>query len=303
MCAMGCAGNLVAFIGFQAEKKKTPTTFLFQCLAVADTAFLVLFASCNGTDAIIQCSSESTSLEYRCDSQAYLFFICDPFLYTAHLTSTWYTVCLAMIPFSAVNYPIKFKTTFTLTRVKWLCLVIAVFSLGFEMLCLVVMDVRELDEVYISTNKSDMFVQFNNNSDELIIYSTETGLSELATDLSEFATDTCVGLMARDQIVELMYLIFILLIDYIIPFFRSLFLHTQNAPPTSNPARETHGINPEPPTNPKNHENPVRNCPDFRYLRLLQFHYQADRNYFIQWTHGFDYVVRLQNSSRFQLEH
>ena len=40
----GIVGNIMAFVGFQKQSKKTSTSFLFQALAVADS--LVILANC-----------------------------------------------------------------------------------------------------------------------------------------------------------------------------------------------------------------------------------------------------------------
>ena len=123
LSVLGCFGNILAFIGFQREKTKTATTFLFQCLAIADTSFLFLFASCVCSDAILQCADESYSRFYRCNRQAYLYFSCDPPMYMLHLCSVWITVFLGVIRFVAVCYPMHFTNAFTTEKVKRVCLI------------------------------------------------------------------------------------------------------------------------------------------------------------------------------------
>ena len=151
---LGCFGNVLAFIGFQKEKKESPITFLFKCLAIADTAFLVCFCSLMCTDAMLQCVDENYSQYYRCHKQAYLFYYGDAPMHMAHLTSVWITVLLGIIRFAAVCYPLRFKSTFTLTKVKRICAIALVFIVPFELFWLVVKDVEESDKVYSYKNET-----------------------------------------------------------------------------------------------------------------------------------------------------
>ena len=179
---LGCLGNVLAFIGFQRERKKSPTTFLFQCLAVADTTFLLSFSSCLCTDAMLQCVGDSYSRYYRCHKQAYVFYLCDPLMYMAHLTSVWITVLLGIIRFTAVCYPLHFTKTFTLAKVKRICVIALVFFAIFELFWLAVRKVEETDIVDLYNN------------------------------------DTCVALVNRNDVAESVYILgFTLVIHYLIP--------------------------------------------------------------------------------------
>ena len=140
LCGLGCFGNILAFIGFQRVKTKTATTFLFQCLAVADTLFLLFFASCMCSDALLQCTKQSFSQYYRCNKQGYIYLYCDPFMY---MTSVWITVFLGVIRFVAVCYPLHFNNAFTLAKVKHICLIAVVIFVIFESFWLAVQRVEE----------------------------------------------------------------------------------------------------------------------------------------------------------------
>ena len=133
-------------------ENKTATVFLFQCLAVADTIFLIFTASCNCTDAILQCADDTYSKFYRCKKQAYLCVYCDPFMQISHMTSVWITVFLGIIRYTAVCYPFDVKSIFSIAKVKFICLLTIVLFVIFESLFMATQRVDETKD--IATNET-----------------------------------------------------------------------------------------------------------------------------------------------------
>ena len=204
ICVLGTFGNILAFLGFREEKKQTATSFLFQCLALADTLFLVLFAACSASDAITQCSGIMYSQYYRCHHQAYLFYIAGPLIYMAHVSSVWILVFLSVIRFTAVVFPHHLKSVFALARVKCICGIAVAVIIVFEMAWFVITKVGETGtKIDKYANESSVLAMPNE------VHFTTSANETRATDIPRsdlvHANENCITLMPRNDLAYTIY--------------------------------------------------------------------------------------------------
>ena len=124
----GIIGNIIAFIGFQKQSKKTATSLLFQVLAISDS--LVLTVTCPYT--LLLSYNRAMNNGYSTSTLAYVDLIAHPLSEMAILASISVTEILSITRLTAVCFPLHARRLCTITRVRGYLVVAFVFAVVFN---------------------------------------------------------------------------------------------------------------------------------------------------------------------------
>ena len=135
----GLVGNIMAFVGFQKQSKKTSTSFLFQALAVADS--LVILANC--LTQIVAClqiyilNLHLLANVYNgaklSELLAWITFIVYPLSEMTILASISVTVLLAVTRLIAVYFPMRARRLCSIARVRCSVAAVVIFAIVYNL--------------------------------------------------------------------------------------------------------------------------------------------------------------------------
>ena len=111
----GVIGNSLAFIVFWKDNIKTSASFLFQHLALVDSAFLLLVVPLGPAYGFVTYTNWLTGYW---ETFPYLSTYLVPVAYTAELSSIWVVVLVAVNRYIAVCFPFKALRWCTIAKVK-----------------------------------------------------------------------------------------------------------------------------------------------------------------------------------------
>ena len=123
LCVFGSIGNILSFIVFLKDSLKTSTSFLFQALALIDTAMLILVIPVYCIVPIMRYLNKHEAYFY---AHQYVLVYVLPLVHTVQTATIWVTVLVGVNRYIAVCKPYQASRLCTVTQArKQLSLIIA----------------------------------------------------------------------------------------------------------------------------------------------------------------------------------